>query len=306
MARPLCLETKATKSVSRFCLFFIIHGLGQAVSSEVEDPSPQCIDPVKNATVSEEMCEAGCCVYKGEGGSYDDSYPIKKKDTSNMKPYCGTRLECEAVKRRRKWGAFRRARGEKPWWDPKGISLMCILSVCVVGAARMKYKAMQKSKQKEMEWKQREVDVRNKLDVEFPPEVYGKANNPESQSCEGEVCCICLEGLEGTIVRKLHCSHVLHQHCFDRWCLHSSDPQRGRGLDQNMPEESIWACPFCKHPAIPEQVGATGTISVAEQGQAGSPRNGVVSEDDQPEAPAPSLEVVELTGSLITPSAGDP
>merc|ERR1711939_434869 len=105
----------------------------------------------------------------------------------------------------------RRTKGTKSWLDPKTLILAGVLLVTVIAAARMRYKAMQKSKQQDIELKQRETDLRNKLDLEFPPVVYGKAEDLKFQNCENEVCCICLEGLEGTLVRKLHCSHVLHQ-----------------------------------------------------------------------------------------------
>lgn len=284
MARATCVQTHTSINIFKYCLLFTISGVGQAA----KDPNSelQCFDADRNVTVGgARFCDAGCCVYKGEDGELDDD----SNGDHSMTPYCGTEAECKmsmSMKSRRKYctaPVCRRPKGAKSWLDPKSLTIACALLVIVAGTVRMRYKAMQKSKQRKIELEQREIDLRNKLDLEFPPVVYGNAEDLEVQNCESDVCCICLEGLEGTLVRKLHCSHVLHQNCFDRWCLHLSDPTRGRGLDQNVPAESLWACPFCKHPAIPEQV--TGTVTGVEQEQApsqphaGSQNNRVVLED---------------------------
>jgi hypothetical protein len=166
---------------------------------------------------------------------------------------------------------------QEVWWK-NWILVTVVLLFASTTTAYGKYKATRKLKE-------RENKVRKRLDMEFPPTRYGKVDDVECKSDDGQVCCICLDGLEGTIVRKLHCSHVLHQGCFDKWCLHSSDPTSRKGLDMNMPEELSWACPLCKHPAMPdtEHAGPTGMITVVEQGQSGSYNPGDVSGDEQPE-----------------------
>ena len=46
--------------------------------------------------------------------------------------------------------------------------------------------------------------------------------------------------------RKLHCSHVFHQVCFDHWCLHSSDSGSNSMQNQKGAEESFWLPPRSK------------------------------------------------------------
>merc|ERR1719379_3031262 len=98
---------------------------------------------------------------------------------------------------------------------------------------------------------------------------YDDVDDLECQRHEGELCCICLDELEGALVRKLHCSHILHKDCFDRWCLHLSDINCDQARKPKKPEGSLWACPLCKHPAMPEleQPGVLSEGSAQPQNQ---------------------------------------
>merc|ERR1719240_2140191 len=109
---------------------------------------------------------------------------------------------------------------------------LSLMSLGVVVLASVKHKEKQ-------QMKQRENETIRRLDAELPPMMYGKVDDLECKGHEGETCCICLDGLEGNIVRKLHCGHVLHQYCFDRWCLRSSDSRRSGNLDEKRPEETL-------------------------------------------------------------------
>lgn len=260
-----------------------MHGSVQAETKGVGGATNEfhCIDlhALRNMSVSTskstEICrQADCCFYKTDQSLYCRNPPecekLKKNDISCPVPICMQR------KRKETW----------THWIVVAIVVLSMLTTTVY----RKYKTTQKLKE-------RENNVRKKLDMEFPPTMYGKGDKVKCQSDE-DVCCICLDGLEGTIVRKLHCSHVLHQACFDKWCLHASDPTsstRRKSLDRNTPEELLWACPFCKHPAMPdpEQARPTGKVTVAQQVQAGSCDPGVLSEDEQPEVivePMPDAE----------------
>lgn len=218
----------------------------------------QCIDYERNVTsdcvcpnsmkmkAKDRSCMKGvesCCIYKVEGEKPDilsHDHDTQDANHSNL-PYCGSQRECAKLKRsRRPCTAPACSNAEPSLWDPKGIFIVIVFMVGVATAAHRRYKMMRKLKQ-------REIDMRRKLDAEFPPVVYGNAEDVEGQSGENEVCCICLDGLEGAMVRKLHCNHVVHQSCFDQWCLHSSKNKR---VDENTSEESLWTCPFCKQPAM--------------------------------------------------------
>lgn len=291
----LSLRRRRCYSLFAISISFIMHGSVQAETKGVGDATPEfhCIDllTLRNMSVrtikstemllldgkvqNKTMCrQADCCFYKTDQSLYcrhpRECEKLKKNDISCPVPVCMQR------KRKETW----------THWIVITIVLLSLLTTTFY----TKYKASQKLKE-------RENNVRKKLDMEFPPTMYGKGDKVKCQSDE-DVCCICLDGLEGTIVRKLHCSHVLHQACFDKWCLHASDPTsstRRKRLDQNTPEELLWACPFCKHPAMPdpEHARPTGQVTVAQQVQAGSCNPGVVSEDEQPEVivePMPGAE----------------
>jgi len=98
--------------------------------------------------------------------------------------------------------------------------------------------------------KVRQIEICKHLDSKIPSMFYGNFDDLECQHHEGELCCVCLDELEGTLVRKLHCSHILHKDCLDRWCLHLSDINCKQAREQKKPKESLWVCPLCKHPAI--------------------------------------------------------
>lgn len=268
-------------SLLAISISLIVHGSVQAANKEVEDSNSksQCIVPQGNMTVStstsKQRCSDGCCFNKAD-----------------QSLHCTTPRECEKVQRNS--CLIPTCMGVTKKQESLHDSTCCLsidmsphmpyilftfLSLfALTTTAYRKYKATRK-------WKERVRMVRKRLDMEFPPTVYGEVDNVESKSDDGSICCICLDGLEGTIVRKLHCSHVLHQGCFDKWCLHSSDPTSRKGLDMNTPEELAWVCPLCKHPAMPdiEHAGPTRMITVVEQGQSGSYNTAGGSEDEQPE-----------------------
>lgn len=223
--------------------------------------SIQCIDSNRSETVKPEMCGAGCCIYEGEyhkNGTSD----ARNVEGSNSMPYCGTQQECDELRQS--------SQTDQPY-------LIVIFLVCVLLPHACQHLVCPD--------RQRAIRVRKKLDAEFPPfkfppKVDDTPDDLELQSSGDEVCCICLDGFEGTTVRKLGCSHVLHQNCFDSWCLHLSVPNRKKGSDQNKPEESLWVCPLCKRPAMREmkQPGPS-IILVSGVEPQPSDNNGAVSEE---------------------------
>lgn len=132
------------------------------------------------------------------------------------------------------------------WATSLGLLLFMLLLCCVSA-----FGVHRKEKQQK---KQRELELREKLDSQLPATLYGKGEDLERQTSEAEVCCICLDEMEGTFVRKLHCGHVMHQNCFDRWCWHLTHPECRKDLKEKR-EESLWTCPLCKHPAVNEGWG---------------------------------------------------
>lgn len=260
----LGLGRHCSSSLLAISISLIVHGSVQAADKEVEavtakkrnkeenttQPNKEvhCNVTQRNLTVTttreKHACGDGCCF-----------------DKADHLLYCSTPRGCENVKKDACLVpicmSVIKTQEQEGWWT-NWIFVAVVWIFSVTTTAYRKYKATRKLKE-------REIMVRKTLDIEFPPTVYGKVANVECKSDDGHVCCICLDGLEGTIVRKLHCSHVLHQRCFDKWCLHSSDR---KGRDTNMPEKLSWACPLCKHPAMHEH---------------GSSNPGEVSGDEQPE-----------------------
>eukprot|EP00746_Dinoflagellata_sp_MGD_P167767 gnl/MRDRNA2_/MRDRNA2_98662_c0_seq1.p1 gnl/MRDRNA2_/MRDRNA2_98662_c0~~gnl/MRDRNA2_/MRDRNA2_98662_c0_seq1.p1 ORF type:complete len:424 (-),score=56.79 gnl/MRDRNA2_/MRDRNA2_98662_c0_seq1:654-1925(-) len=213
-----------------------------------------CIDLARNASVQKDACPEGCCIsseLRGEYGPHSLSF-------------CGTQHECHA----QNTNTENEALDGTSWvWLVACIHLVVV--ICRRVALAM---CMQKSKQEPI------IEIRKKistnLDAEFPPIQVDQFDNSKWMAYDDEVCCVCLVGFEGTSVRKLKCSHVLHKDCFDTWCLHSSISyvNRTRSFHQSKPAESIWACPLCKHPVMgkSEQRGQNigRLVSDVEQGQA--------------------------------------
>lgn len=52
-------------------------------------------------------------------------------------------------------------------------------------------------------------------------------------------CCICLSTLGDEPVRQLRCTHVVHQECFDNWCM-----------TRQFSNDKPWTCPLCRKPTI--------------------------------------------------------
>jgi hypothetical protein len=202
-----------------------------------ESHSGNCFDSQNHVMVGKEQCPGHCCVRKSQDCKTD--YCEDDRQRYHEAEYCGSEDECDQQQ-----NAY--------MFQRNGIIVIFVvvilgLCICVklsVDADQQHFCEQQKAS------KQREIDIVKKLDSEFPPTMYGKPDDLEQHRQSSELCCICLEELEQTIVRKLHCSHVVHQSCFDRWCLHLSDPDNGSVPKWN--RASVWACPLCKHPATPE------------------------------------------------------
>eukprot|EP00746_Dinoflagellata_sp_MGD_P009002 gnl/MRDRNA2_/MRDRNA2_118114_c0_seq1.p1 gnl/MRDRNA2_/MRDRNA2_118114_c0~~gnl/MRDRNA2_/MRDRNA2_118114_c0_seq1.p1 ORF type:complete len:237 (+),score=28.08 gnl/MRDRNA2_/MRDRNA2_118114_c0_seq1:81-791(+) len=144
---------------------------------------------------------------------------------------------------------------------PGVLVLLCCVVVAYVRYGAPYFDEKVHAKRKKLE----KLEVSQKLDAEIPATVYGKGDGfHDVHEGNDEVCCICLEELRGTIVRKLSCSHVLHQRCFDLWCLHLSESHNNSVVSTQKPDESSWACPLCKHPALPI-VGPEGRFTEATQ-----------------------------------------
>lgn len=53
--------------------------------------------------------------------------------------------------------------------------------------------------------------------------LYSRVPGYARKTTSPVVCCICLENIEETqMVRRLPCTHLYHQPCFDRWFLSQS------------------------------------------------------------------------------------
>lgn len=208
----------------------------------------QCIDPKRNVRVNREMCGAGCCIHKGEDGQLNQSEGQDGHESKSML-YCGTQSECEMMN-------STDSHQEEDSWAIIGIIVAILVLPLFAILVLLVACSIHKKLRMKQEEKEREVQTRQKIEKEFPPIMHGKAEDPECQLREDEVCCICLDGFEGTFVRKLHCGHILHMTCFDQWCVHAYEPHRVRS--QNKCKDSSWQCPLCKHPILPdlEQQGA--------------------------------------------------
>lgn len=212
---------------------------GDGLGKGGKDPNaePNCIQG--NVTVKREMCSAGCCTYLYETDCHD------KKCFESI-PYCGSQRQCDAqgTEHSAETTAPPEVLSQKGWfWTciyvAYWVSVGVVLTVYIILGRKRKAS-------------QYHIEARKKLDEAFPPTKYGsprRADDPECPEYESDVCCICLDGLEGTIVRKLYCNHVLHQYCFDQWCL--SPKQRGAHQTVQS-KEFMWTCPVCKQTASPK------------------------------------------------------
>eukprot|EP00746_Dinoflagellata_sp_MGD_P010675 gnl/MRDRNA2_/MRDRNA2_122138_c0_seq1.p1 gnl/MRDRNA2_/MRDRNA2_122138_c0~~gnl/MRDRNA2_/MRDRNA2_122138_c0_seq1.p1 ORF type:complete len:346 (-),score=48.83 gnl/MRDRNA2_/MRDRNA2_122138_c0_seq1:308-1345(-) len=184
-----------------------------------------------------------CCFYTGENGTVTvqhDGYH------SNQTAYCG-KHQCDSHYLRYRQHKAKRF-SSKP---PMLIFSVLFATVMLVIGVKLAHRSYMKSKRIER-LKVRQVEICKHLDAKIPSMLYGNDDDLECQRDEGELCCVCLDELEGALVRKLHCNHILHKDCFDRWCLHLSDINCDQGGEQKKPKESLWACPLCKHPAVPD------------------------------------------------------
>lgn len=226
-----------------------------------------CIDAKRNVIVPLKKCKTGCCVCKDNDVNHAHIraenlvYDLKHGYKSDSMPHCAPRSEC--------FWLLRERNGTLPETCPQNqtnglktntedtdegsfnvlqafITFAFLLLLCGLWLLHNNYQDAQEVKQRALAWRQR-------FNEQFPATVYG--NDPECQPQEDEVCCICLDGLEGTVVRRLPCSHVLHLLCFDRWCSHSSSFHRDTYTSEKVKPWLV--CPLCKHPAIPdnEQLG---------------------------------------------------
>lgn len=234
-------------------IFTLICSSVEATNDEAAKNKLLCFDSERNTFVRKHMCR--CCTYKGEDGTLEE-YNYQNETHSNTTAYCGSLRVCGRLQSR--WSQAKH--GTSSALHPMLAVSILLAIVLLVMTARLIHNSYVKFNKIER-LKLKEIEVRKHLDAEFPPTTYRAVNDPECQLQEDELCCVCLDGLEGTIVRKLHCSHVLHKACFDRWCVHLSDVSCGQARRQNLteikPEESLWVCPLCKHPAMPdmEQMG---------------------------------------------------
>lgn len=97
---------------------------------------------------------------------------------------------------------------------------------------------------------------RQALDHICPPTLYGKQNIEGEHCADGDdVCCICLDSFEDTVVRTLPCAHLVHRDCFDSWCT-------------SRPEGELWVCPLCKTSPFPTERAIPMSQSVAVSGRA--------------------------------------
>lgn len=212
-------------------------------SSQNPNDQPQCYDSQMKQVVKREQCSAGCCVYS-------NSYiPRQRGYRGKQLPHCGSQQECDAqsAENQAKQG------GESSWsvvpQITAGLAGLVSLFVVIVGMTMRK-----RHHDQQME-KQRDSKLRKMLDDNLPAMMYDDLDDPEQQLDQDELCCICLDALEGSMVRKLHCSHVLHQHCFDHWCLDSSEKNRKQSSTSDNLVSSLgqcWTCPLCRNPVLPE------------------------------------------------------
>jgi len=189
-----------------------------------------CFDSERNQLVRRSMCH--CCFYED---------PFGTGFHSNTTAYCGSKKQCDYLQRQQ-----HRAKRSSSLHPIVGMSILLATGMLGISVKRA-HRSYMTSKRVER-LKMRQVEISKRLDAKFPPIEFGKVDDLECQRDEDEVCCVCLDELEGALVRKLHCSHVLHKDCFDRWCLHLSDTDRGQA--HKKPEESLWVCPLCKRPAM--------------------------------------------------------
>lgn len=196
-------------------------------------PQLMCMDSELNQIVKAEKCGAGCCIYK-------DSNAFNGTEQKGDLPYCGTQRECDEL---------RRSNSSSNLMEHLYlVGLFLVIAMIPIG-----WYMLVVGYQKRV-GKQQRRKICTKLDARYPPFKFqscvdGKADDLEFQCSEDETCCVCLDKLQGTLVRKLHCGHVLHLHCFDLWCLHVSLPNREGGMGTVL-KESLWACPLCKRPAL--------------------------------------------------------
>lgn len=198
------------------------------------DPNdqPQCIDSQSNRLVKREMCSTGCCVYKSNELSRLREFPAKRL------PHCGTQKECELQNSKN-----RPKKEDESSWKELLYSILG-LNVVTVGLLAAK------SRRNQHVEKKRDSELHKILDDNLPAMMYDDLHDPEQQLDQDEFCCICLDVLKGSMVRQLHCRHVLHQYCFDRWCLDSSERRRKNGLICTKSEWSSWTCPLCRNSAV--------------------------------------------------------
>lgn len=176
--------------------------------------SPHCIDSQTKRVVKKEKCSAGCCVYG-------------RQTAAQRLPECGSQQECDAHGNRTHYRSSG-SRNERQQDSSLIISLcMCIILVTLLALFGGQYYYYHQGTLKAQQ-------AQKILNAEFPPTVYGKVDDPECSAwpCESE-CCICLQSLKDDAVRKLHCNHVFHKECFDKWCSHQSKLEESQ-------------CPLCK------------------------------------------------------------
>lgn len=216
---------------------------------ECEDPNNQrkCIDSQSNRVVNREMCTERCCVYRHNKLSRQQGIPAEQL------PHCGTRKECDVQSAKNR----PTKKDELSWEVLLSVSAGLVIPFIVI-ASLLAYRSRHGQPDTE---KPRDIELLQILDEKCPAMMYDDLDDPEQQLDYDERCCICLDLLQGSMVRKLNCSHVLHQYCFDRWCLDSSERRRKKHLICKKSESSFWTCPLCRNPAVPAdglQLGSLG------------------------------------------------
>lgn len=247
-----------------------------------------CIDTERNLVVESKMCTAGCCIFRQRlrhqsAQPTDIDQDSQDESSSNPMPYCGTQLECDAQERTYHHDDYSHTQSTSP--PPKANQREIPALVAGVGmffaGLAVATKFYRDSYELKQRLKQRETEVFTKLDSKFPPTLY--ASDEDS-----DFCCICLDDFEGTIVRKLGCGHIMHQKCFDQWCMHSSNLVKKR-VNQICPDESQWSCPLCKRSVMPfANEAPIAAVTLVEEDRVPAEHH-LAAPEDQQQCPLPAL-----------------
>eukprot|EP00746_Dinoflagellata_sp_MGD_P002550 gnl/MRDRNA2_/MRDRNA2_104983_c0_seq1.p1 gnl/MRDRNA2_/MRDRNA2_104983_c0~~gnl/MRDRNA2_/MRDRNA2_104983_c0_seq1.p1 ORF type:complete len:366 (+),score=69.78 gnl/MRDRNA2_/MRDRNA2_104983_c0_seq1:106-1203(+) len=254
-----------------FSLVLICFGIGSLAGTSVPDCGTRghcqekkwknparCKDPQNEEIIDRDMCPAKCCVYV-DRDDRQSNYRVKG-DADSM-AHCGTQSECSMMQTA---GPTRRKEKRDSFTIGVILALVIIPLILVIIALVLGGSSCYQDYRLKQRMQQKVIEYCNMLEAELPASMYSRKVDPESQLDEVEICCICLDDVKGSTVRKLHCKHTFHQACIDRWCLHEIDAQCTRGSrDFSIPDPSLWVCPLCKRLVL--QHGEPGITSVSEE-----------------------------------------